>query len=209
MLSTAFRQVEDVRPWTSVLLVAGLLIGCIGCAPDHAVDGAAEDVGGDAQRPDGSEHAEPSEFLPGLSATVELPSGEPTALVVLVPGGGWIDANPEGWWPLGVDLAARGYAAATITYGTDTTGDHFPRPVDDIRCGIGFAAEHAPDVPIVVVGHSAGAQLVMLAALAPDRSDEACPYQHRAASGVVGLAGLRGSGVLHGGLPPGPRRRRA
>jgi acetyl esterase/lipase len=120
------------------------------------------------------------------------------AVVVLVPGGSWREANPEGFRPLGDALATAGLAAVTITYGTDGTGAHFPRPMDDVTCAIGFAAEQAPGVPVVVVGHSAGANLALLAGLHPDQGDATCPHAHVPASGVVGLAGpydVGGSGI--------------
>src|SRR5690606_33935450 len=72
---------------------------------------------------------------------------------------------------------------------TDTTGDHYPRPADDVRCALGYAAAEVPDVPVVVVGHSAGADLAMLVALQPDRDAAACAHPHRPVAGAVGLAG--------------------
>lgn len=129
------------------------------------------------------------EYLPGLPGVLEMPEGDPTAAVVLVPGGSWRAANPEGFIPLGADLADAGFAALTITYGTDTTGAHYPRPLDDVRCAVGYAAQQVPGVPVVVVGHSAGANLALLAALQPDRADEACPNPHQPVAGAVGLAG--------------------
>lgn len=130
----------------------------------------------------------PGEYLPGLASTLVVPD-EPAAVVVLVPGGAWRTANPEGFLPLGEDLAEAGLASLTITYGTDATGDHYPRPVDDVRCAIGYAATQVPGVPVVVVGHSAGASLALLVALQPDRDDATCTYPHRPVTGVVGLAG--------------------
>ena len=127
--------------------------------------------------------------MPGLPAAVALPDGDPQAVVVLVPGGSWQTADPTGFLPHGEDLAAAGYASVTITYGTDTTGAHFPRPLADVTCAIAFAAQEVPDVPVVVVGHSAGANLAVLAGLRPEEADARCPYPHVPADGVVGLAG--------------------
>lgn len=166
------------RPGAAVLTV--LLVACVGCS-------GADDAGGPAPSTEGGFWG--VEYLPGLGASVALPEGEPRAVVVLVPGGSWREADPTGLLPLGEDLAAAGFATVTITYGTDGTGAHFPRPMDDVTCAMGFAAEQAPDVPVVVVGHSAGANLALLAGLHPDHPDETCPYAHVAASGVVGLAG--------------------
>lgn len=157
-----------------------VLLGCVACSPGSTPDAATPARTGTPAA---------GEYLPGLAATVALPDGDPRAVVVLVPGGSWRTADPTGLLPLGEDLAAAGYAVVTITYGTDGTGDHFPRPLDDVTCAMGYAAEQAPGVPVVVVGHSAGANLALLAGLRPADADAQCPYDHVPAAGVVGLAG--------------------
>jgi len=169
------------RRWTvgtgllgALSLVGGSLL--VGCAGD---DGAA-----DVPTTRG-----PGEYLPGVGVSVDLPVEAPAAVVVLVPGGSWQTADPEGWSPLAADLADNGLAAVTITYGTSSTDSHYPRPVDDVACAVAYAAEQVPDVPVVLVGHSAGAQLVALAGLVPDRDDVTCPYPPYPADAVVGLAG--------------------
>ena len=50
-------------------------------------------------------------------ATLFLPPGPPGAapLVVLVPGGGWVDADPTGLVPLAETLAEAGAVVAPIT----------------------------------------------------------------------------------------------
>ena len=109
----------------------------------------------------------PGEYLAGLPASVDLPTGDPTAVTVLVPGGGWSSADPAGLAPLAADLTDNGLAVVTITYGTSGTDAYYPRPVDDVACAVAYAAEQVPDVPVVLVGHSAGAQLVALAGPGP------------------------------------------
>lgn len=156
-----------------------LLLGAVACSDEGGGRGSAR----------GSGTPGPGEYLPGLAATVERPDGDARGVVVLVPGGSWETADPTGLRPLGPDLAAAGYAAVTITYGTKSTGDYFPRPLLDVTCAMAFAADQVPDVPVVVVGHSAGANLALLAGLHPDLADDTCPYPHVAAAGVVGLAG--------------------
>jgi len=167
--------------WTvgTGLLGALSLVGwslLVGCAGD---DGAA-----DVPTTRG-----PGEYLPGLGVSVDLPAEAPAAVVVLVPGGGWQTADPESWSPLAADLADNGLAAVTITYGTSSTDSHYPRPVDDIACAVAYAAEQVPGVPVVLLGHSAGAELVALVGLVPDREDATCPYAPYAPDAVVGLAG--------------------
>lgn len=159
-----------------VALVAALGIAATGgCARD----GGAQSSGAAGQQ----------EYLPGLPVAVDRPDAEPDAVVVLVPGGGWSSANPDGLAPLAQSLTEAGLAVVTITYGTSGTGDHYPRPVDDVACAGAYAADQVPDVPVVLVGHSAGAHLVALAGLVPERDDASCPWPAHAADAVVGLAG--------------------
>ncbi len=162
------------RAATVVAAAVALLTACDGETPTQTPSSAAPGAG---------------EYLPGLAAVVELPTGDAEAVVLIVPGGGFRAADPTGLLPLGEDLADEGFAAVTITYDHAGTGTFYPRPVDEVACAIGFAATQAPGVPVVVVGHSAGADLAMLAGLQPLRTDVNCPYEPRAADAVVGLAG--------------------
>lgn len=162
------------RAATAVAATVALLTACDGETPTQTPSASAPGAG---------------EYLPGLGAVVELPAGDPEAVVLIVPGGGFRAADPTGLLPLGEDLADEGFAAVTITYDHAGTGTYYPRPVDEVACAIGFAATQAPGVPVVVVGHSAGADLAMLAGLQPLRTDVSCPYEPRAADAVVGLAG--------------------
>ena len=157
----------------STAAVAALACGAllVACAPGSSADDA------------------PAEYLPGYPATIDLPSGEPEAVVVLVPGGGWSTADPTGLVPLAAALVEADLAVVTITYGTSSTGDVYPRPVDDVACAASFAAEQVPGLPVVLVGHSAGAHLSLMAGLLPDRDDPECPYPPHPADAVVGLAG--------------------
>jgi acetyl esterase/lipase len=146
---------------------------------------------GDAPTPSpASSSPTAGEYLPGLAVTVDRPRGEPPAVFLLVPGGAFRTADPTGMRALGDALAAEGFAAVTITYDTSATGTYYPRPVEEVACGLAYAASQVPDVPVVVVGHSAGANLAMLVALQPTRTDVTCPYEPTAADGVVGLAGV-------------------
>lgn len=131
----------------------------------------------------------PGEYLAGLPATVAVPEGAPAGVVVLVPGGGWATADPTSLAPLGEHLRAAGLAVVTITYGTSSTGASWPVPADEVRCAVAFAGREVPDTPVVLVGHSAGAHLAAVAALAPTGDAASCPHPPRAADGVVGLAG--------------------
>lgn len=168
------------RPLTRAAAVAmavvALLTGC-----------DAEPVPSDS--PTAGQTPRPGEYLPGLRAVVDEPVGDPDAVFLIVPGGSFRAADPTGLLPLGADLAGEGFTSVTITYDNASTDTYYPRPVEEVSCALAFAASRAPDVPVVVVGHSAGANLAMLVGLQPLRTDVSCPYAPRAADAIVGLAG--------------------
>jgi len=162
------------------LACAALLVGCSGPGEDGTPAPASDST----QQPPG-----PGEYLAGRAATVDRPEGAPDAVVVLVPGGGWSSADPTGLRPLAETLLRSDLAVVTITYGTAEQGDYYPGPVNDVACAVAFAAQEVPDVPVVLVGHSAGAHLVAVVGLVPDGDDPGCPYPRADADAVVGLAG--------------------
>lgn len=139
-----------------------------------------------------------TDYLPGVAADVFLPdaTGTSAPVVVLVPGGSWRSADRTGLRPLADSLAARGLVVVNATYRAADSGARFPRPVQDIACAVDFAvararARAAGVAPraVVLVGHSAGAQLAALAALDPARFRAGCPYPAARIDGFVGLAG--------------------
>jgi acetyl esterase/lipase len=136
------------------------------------------------------------EYLPGRAADVYLPRAARSApVVVLVPGGGWRTAERAGLAPLARALAAGGVVAVNITYRAADDGGRFPQMAGDVVCAVDFAVDRARRSgvvpgPVVVAGHSAGAHLAALAALAPDRFRAGCPYPAARAQGLTGLAGV-------------------
>lgn len=128
------------------------------------------------------------EYRPERYAWVSPAAGEARAVVVLVPGGGWTQADPAGFRRIAGVLADADVASVAVTYGTATTGDYYPVPAQDVACAVAFAAEQVPDVPVVLLGHSAGAQLAALVALVPDQGGD-CDAEPAAAQGLVGIAG--------------------
>ncbi|MGA8046923.1 MAG: alpha/beta hydrolase fold domain-containing protein [Dermatophilaceae bacterium] len=194
----------------AVLLVVGTVAAC-GSSGDTGAAGSPSQSANATDAPAGVLPGSTAEFLPGLDATLVLPteSAGGVPLVVLVPGGGWASADPSGLAPLAHDLASRGAAVVMLTYRTAADGAFFPVPVHDVACGVGYAAGvlHAEGVegsPVVIVGHSAGAHLAALVALAPDTfADPACPYAAVAPTALVGLAGpydITGIGPLAANL---------
>lgn len=135
------------------------------------------------------------QYLPGLQADVWEPATPaPGPLVVLIPGGGWVSADRAGLAPLASALSDAGMTVVSATYRTSSDEAYFPAPLEDVLCAVAFAAAvptatgDAPH-PIVVVGHSAGANLAALAALVPEDAAASCPYQAVAPDALIGLAG--------------------
>jgi acetyl esterase/lipase len=147
---------------------------------------------------------------PVQSAKLFLPTGSgPATVVVLVPGGGWRTADPAGLEPLARELAKAGYVAATISYRAAAVGKHYPVPVADVLCGAATAVAKASAAgrsggPLVLLGHSAGGQLAVLAALRPESFRASCADPPVTPDGVVALAGafqLEGIGQDLYGVP--------
>jgi acetyl esterase/lipase len=177
------RRTALVAAGATAALVAGVLFA-VTAAPWPA-------DGGRAAAP----LATAGEYLPGRSADVYLPRTVATApVVVLVPGGAWRKAFRKGLTPLARSLAASGLVAVNAGYRASAEGGRFPGMVADVVCAVDYAVDRARRAGIapgrvVLVGHSAGAHLAALAALAPDRFRGRCPYPPARADALVGLAG--------------------
>jgi acetyl esterase/lipase len=142
----------------------------------------------DEPTPEASGAPGPEEYLPGLSAIVDLVE-DARAVVVIVPGGAWSQIwDPPGFRPLAEALVDAGYAVVQITYRTAETSEFYPLPLQDVECAAAYAADQVPGAPVVLIGHSAGAHLSVLAGLRGE-SVEGCPYAAHPADAVVGLAG--------------------
>ncbi len=136
-------------------------------------------------------------YDPARSSRMFLPVGEPRSaapLVVVVPGGGWVSADPTGLTGLATWLSDRGAAVVTITYRTASDGAYFPVPVQDIACGLADAVARVRRAGVVVgetvlLGHSAGAQLAAVVALAPAIVPDTCAGPAVVPDRFIGLAG--------------------
>jgi acetyl esterase/lipase len=119
-------------------------------------------------------------WLPkNLAATQSVP------LIVLIHGGCWLNEyDIQHSFPLASALAEAGYAVWSLEYRrTGDPGGAWPGSFDDVRQGIAFTSK-LQDYPldldrIVVMGHSAGGHLALLAA-----AEDPGVY------GVVGLAAI-------------------
>ncbi|WP_258534756.1 alpha/beta hydrolase [Streptomyces sp. PT12] len=115
---------------------------------------------------------------------VEAP-GAPRA--VLLHGGFWRQAYDRGYLvPFAAALVARGVAVALPEYRRVGGGGGWPATFDDVRAGLAALPGNGP---LILVGHSAGAHLALLAAVRhPDRVT--------ATVGVGALADLRRAAAL-------------
>ena len=151
--------------------------------------------------------AEPAEFLlydhwqgsfmfgPGIRIDVHAPevrSNHPIA--VTVHGGGWYGGGVDAMGQLADGLAARGFVVFNATYRTINQGGSFPSMVEDVACAVAYAREHALDYSttddhFTLIGHSAGAHLSALVALAPSVFGTSCQGADVPVDAWVGLAG--------------------
>lgn len=168
-----------VVPATALLLLAGA------CTPG----------GGEPDRGTAGDGTASHDYLPGLAAFPHVPPGVTSApVVVLVPGGGWRSADPTGLEPLAQSLAEEGVFAMPVVIRAADDGVVHPTPVEDVLCALadGAATARANGLEperLVVLGHSSGAHLSALAALATDDYDPRCEDPLVAPDAVVGLAG--------------------
>ena len=115
-------------------------------------------------------------------------------LIVLVPGGGWITADPTGLMPLAEELADAGAIVAPITYRAANDNAFFPIPAQDVACAVAHATATVRAAgheigDIVVVGHSSGAHLGALVSLRPLPLSAECEDPAVAPDRFIGLAG--------------------
>ncbi|RAS35953.1 alpha/beta hydrolase [Paraburkholderia bryophila] len=129
-------------------------------------------------------------YTPTASAPQTGPHGRP--VVVFFYGGSWQNGSRSSYLFVGAALAARGFVAVLPDYRTwpETA---FPGFVDDAARAVRWARDHAAEFGgdpsrIFLMGHSAGAHIVML--LATDGRYLAAQQMSKSdLSGVIGLAG--------------------
>ncbi len=93
-------------------------------------------------------------------------AGPPRPCVVIIHGGGWRGGNKSDGTQLVLQLAQRGYVAATVQYRFCPT-HRFPAQVEDVKCAVRFLRAHAKEYNIdperiAAAGFSAGAHLSMM-----------------------------------------------
>jgi acetyl esterase/lipase len=116
-------------------------------------------------------------------------------LVVMIPGGAWVTAERSGLAPLASYLSEQGIVVANATIRGATADFRFPGPVQDVMCAVDAAAERMRQLgltpsPVVVMGHSSGAHLSALAALAAVDERGDCPHPPSRIDAAVLLSGI-------------------
>ncbi len=94
------------------------------------------------------------------------PADEPRGLIVLVHGGCWLNqfdlTHTEA---LAAALAAEGYSTWSLEYRrTGDPGGGWPGSLRDVEAGALSVLQNQPKLPAVLLGHSAGGHLALLAA---------------------------------------------
>jgi acetyl esterase/lipase len=124
---------------------------------------------------------------------VYLPTdGAPSALVVFFYGGGWNSGDKANYRFVGAALAAAGIATVVPNY-TLYPKARFPQFMRDAAAAVAFTRAHAHEwgadpARLFLIGHSAGAHIVVLLALDQEYLQQVGGDDHWL-RGVVGLSG--------------------
>ncbi|HEX6255994.1 MAG TPA: alpha/beta hydrolase [Euzebyales bacterium] len=143
---------------------------------------------------------------PAHLGDLRLPAGDaPAAAVVLVHGGFWRhEWGRDLMDGLAVDLPARGYATWNVEYRrVGPTGGGWPHSADDVVRAVTalpmLAGDRVDPARVVLLGHSAGAQLALRAA-AHLRDRGLTPALVLAAAGLLDLDAAARAGVGWGSV---------
>jgi acetyl esterase/lipase len=133
--------------------------------------------------------------------TPAIPGDYP--VVVLFHGGGWVGGHPDDIAPLAAALAAAGTVVFNAPYRLALRGGGYPMTFEDAACAVRFARHHAPQFggdpgSVTVVGHSAGAHIGAVTALAADSFIGDCSVETGSAlpDALVGVAGPYDTDIL-------------
>jgi len=129
--------------------------------------------------------------LPRQRLDLTLPPGPPRALLVFFYGGGFTSGDRGDYRFVSRVLAASGYAVAVPDYRVWPAA-RWPDFLHDAAAAVAWLRGEAgravgvPEVPVVLLGHSAGAFLALALALDPQWLGEG----RAALAGAIGLAGV-------------------
>jgi acetyl esterase/lipase len=112
-----------------------------------------------------------------LKLDLYVPTGAPRPMPVVIAshGGAWLGGSRIEMTSVGQYLATRGYAVVASDY-RYAPAAQYPTQIDDTRAALRWVRDHADDegldlTRVVMMGNSAGAQLVALTALTPVAGD--------------------------------------
>jgi len=175
------------------LAAALLLMVAAGCASIGAYNRSTPHDFGAVRVAEGERYGDGPRRTLDVYALAQRPERAP--VIVFLYGGGWSSGAKADYSFVGDAFAAQGFVTVVPDYRVYPEV-RFPGFVEDAASALRWVQENAarfggdPD-RIVLVGHSAGAHIAMLAALDP-RYAEAAGFDRRAIRGVVGLAGPYG-----------------
>jgi acetyl esterase/lipase len=106
-----------------------------------------------------------------LDIAVPEGGGDLRPLIVCIHGGGWIHGARHGYRDFIVELAKKGYVAATVSYRLSPVAP-WPAQIDDVRAALRYLRSHAKEYGIDpervgAIGHSAGGHLSLMLGLMP------------------------------------------
>jgi len=118
-------------------------------------------------------YARRGELALALDLYLPAPDAKPAPLVLLVHGGGWSSGERTNMAPLAARLAARGYAAATVSYRLSGQA-RYPAAIDDVKAALDWLRAQAPGfgidpARIAIAGGSAGGQIAALVGMTRPR----------------------------------------
>jgi acetyl esterase/lipase len=183
------------RSLVCTLTALASILGLLGCSDDDAVRSSVPVAAPAGTVASTADQAVTQEYLPGLAAVLHRPDDPVRApLLVMVPGGAWLTADPAGFDGLARQLARSGVVALPVEVRAADDDVVYPVPVADVLCalayGVATARAHGIEPgPLIVLGHSSGAHLAALAVLAPAEHAADCPYPPVTPDALVGLAG--------------------
>lgn len=123
-------------------------------------------------------------------ADVRLPTGPAAGVWLLIHGGLWLHMWTRDLMDgLAVDLCKRGVATVNIEYRRTGLGGGWPQTMHDVEAAAGWVRTEWSGLPLTLLGHSAGAQLAVMAAAA------AKPERLVLLSGVLDLVATLQSGT--------------
>jgi len=120
-----------------------------------------------------------------LDLYLPKPGVKPAPLVILVHGGGWASGDRAGMAPLAVRLAARGFAAATVSYRLSGQA-RYPAAILDVKESVRWLRDNAAAfgfdaARVAISGASAGGQIASLVGMLE-------PHAIRAVINIDGLS---------------------